>query len=59
MTIKIYIDGESSSSGDGYKKKYNKNSKYKPKYKRGKYKKKSKTSKTFGFDKMMRQITNG
>ena len=26
MTIKIYIDGESSSSGDGYKKKYNKNS---------------------------------
>lgn len=49
MAIHIHIDDNDSG---GYKKKYKGKS-----YKRGKYKKKK--SKTFGFDKMMRQITNG
>ena len=53
MSIKIYIDGESSSSGDGYKKSYK--SKYKAKYKRGKYKKKKKDA-SMGLGKMMRMI---
>ena len=56
MSIKIYIDGESSSSGDGYKKSYK--SKYKTKYKRGKYKKKKKDT-SMGLGKMMRAIRGG
>ena len=52
MAIHITIDDNHSNNYDG--KKYNGN---KTKYKRGKYKKKSK-SKTFGMDKMMRQMTN-
>ena len=47
MAIHITID-------DDHNKKYNGKP---PKYKRGKYKKKSK-SHTFGMEKMMRQMTN-
>ena len=47
MTVHIHINDEDKKS---YK------SDNKPKYKRGKYKKRK--SKTFGFDKMMKQITN-
>ena len=57
MSIKIYIDGESSSSGDGYKKSYK--SKYKTKYKRGKYNKKKKKDASMGLGKMMRMIKGG
>ena len=56
MSIKIYIDGESSSSRDGYKKSYK--NKYKTKYKRGKYKKKKKDA-SMGLGKMMRAIRGG
>jgi|GEM_PF-3662866 len=52
MAIHITIDDNHSNNYNG--KKYNGK---KTKYKRGKYKKKSK-SKTFGMDKMMRQMTN-
>ena len=47
MTVHIHINDEDKKS---YK------SDHKRKYKRGKYKKRK--SKTFGFDKMMKQITN-
>lgn len=49
MSVKIIIS-------DGNDKRYKK--KYKPKYKRGKYKKRKMKSAVFGFDKMMRQIKN-
>tara|TARA_B100000953_G_scaffold128699_1_gene106008 strand:- start:260 stop:448 length:189 start_codon:yes stop_codon:yes gene_type:complete len=52
MAIHITIDDNHSNNYNG--KKYNGK---KTKYKRGKYKKKSK-SKTFGMEKMMRQMTN-
>ena len=53
MTIRITIDDDKSNSSS-YKKDYNKN--YKSKYKRGKYKKKKKIARAFGFDKMMNQM---
>ena len=49
MTIRITIDDNKSDS-NSYK------NNYKSKYKRGKYKKKKKITKAFGFDKMMNQM---